>query len=634
MADALNLFPANIQFVDPKTGLLTPPALRALRNVYRRIGGATGQTITELSLSDDEDSGLEEIRHEFAKEINGLLSQPPADSAQHEIGKAIDALLCTPPVPDTWLASQVQFRADGAGVKARTAQDKLRDVVSVKDFGAIGDGVADDTDALNAAFAWLRDYDVTDPPLSRPLRLTGHNGIYRCDGSVNASGINLGRTWELDGLNIWSHATGKTALDLTGLRWAHLSNVRVWGDQTDQPHTGILLARNASTCSDNLFENVSTDGYFTQAGLLVYAAEVNKFDHCHIWNRRVADGSGESWALIMQGTDYKTMVSDFQTLSTGRHSFTVNQFDQCMIQKPFGIAGPTMFIQDAASLEARGSYITNGSGSAIVWRLTSGFTPYRVYLDFQQETTGTDRFVQFTSDAAAAREIRGLECTFGNVYCDSEVFASDTLTGLTLNNFKCHLYRMATGVTLANKLFAAATATLTTIRGGDIVTPTSTDFNGVSAFASFQGKAVSLDGSYDSQGREGTWTPALTFSTPGDFAVTYALRAAVYHKIGRLVTVQFHIETSAFTHTTASGDLQITGLPFTNNATITYTGALTFRGLTLAGGHTQVQAQIAGGEAVIRLRASGSALAPITVGASNMPTGGTVVLRGTIQYHV
>jgi hypothetical protein len=41
----------------------------------------------------------------------------------------------------------------GTGAVARTAQDKLRETVSVKDFGAVGDGAADDTAAINAASA-------------------------------------------------------------------------------------------------------------------------------------------------------------------------------------------------------------------------------------------------------------------------------------------------------------------------------------------------------------------------------------------------------------------------------------------------------------------------------------------------
>jgi parallel beta-helix repeat protein len=45
------------------------------------------------------------------------------------------------------------FTPSGAGGVQRTVENKLRDVVSVKDFGAVGDGVADDTAAVIAANA-------------------------------------------------------------------------------------------------------------------------------------------------------------------------------------------------------------------------------------------------------------------------------------------------------------------------------------------------------------------------------------------------------------------------------------------------------------------------------------------------
>lgn len=53
-----------------------------------------------------------------------------------------------PSIPDS---DQVSFVQAGAGAASRTVQNKLRDVVSVKDFGAVGDGLTDDTAAAQAA---------------------------------------------------------------------------------------------------------------------------------------------------------------------------------------------------------------------------------------------------------------------------------------------------------------------------------------------------------------------------------------------------------------------------------------------------------------------------------------------------
>lgn len=62
---------------------------------------------------------------------------------------------------------------------------------------------------------------------------------------------------------------------------------------------------------------------------------------------------------------------------------------------------------------------------------------------------------------------------------------------------------------------------------------------------------------------EGSWTPAVTYTTPGDLSVSYTTQIGRYVKIGKLVFLKGVI-TFTPTFTTASGELRITGIPFTH----------------------------------------------------------------------
>jgi len=57
---------------------------------------------------------------------------------------------------------------------------------------------------------------------------------------------------------------------------------------------------------------------------------------------------------------------------------------------------------------------------------------------------------------------------------------------------------------------------------------------------------------------EGNWTPVLTGTT----AVSYANQVGRYTKIGRLVTIQFLLQTNSQTYTSTGATFAISGLPF------------------------------------------------------------------------
>lgn len=127
-----------------------------------------------------------------------------------------------------------------------------------------------------------------------------------------------------------------------------------------------------------------------------------------------------------------------------------------------------------------------------------------------------------------------------------------------------------------------------------------------------------------------TWTPVLTFVTPGDLSVTYSTQTGTYTRYGRMVVATFNIATSAFTHTTASGNLNVTGLPFSSNVD-EWQGTCVWAGVTKAN-YTQVCCRLTGSSSTLVFTASGSGQALANIMTGDMPTGGTVRIFGTVTY--
>ena len=110
------------------------------------------------------------------------------------------------------------FLQQGTGAVARTVQSKLQEVVSVEDFGAVGDGVHDDTLAFNLAVQWAVNKMIsvaTDNEIwSITIKATGGQDYYLAGTVLFTSGIRF----DLQGARLigTSSTAGSSAYNLSG----------------------------------------------------------------------------------------------------------------------------------------------------------------------------------------------------------------------------------------------------------------------------------------------------------------------------------------------------------------------------------------------------------------------------------
>lgn len=155
-------------------------------------------------------------------------------------GQIVDAV---PVMADLqWIVDQVNangpssfvqnFIQSGAGAVTRTSQDKMRDFVSVKDFGAVGDGVADDTAAIQAA-------------------LNAHLNVFAPGGSYKTTSLLAPRT----GQTFWGAGMGATTI--TGTSSALIDWEPVALTTGNITISDMTLAGTAAVSSAIKFKNLS-----------------------------------------------------------------------------------------------------------------------------------------------------------------------------------------------------------------------------------------------------------------------------------------------------------------------------------------------------------------------------------------
>lgn len=312
------------------------------------------------------------------------------------------------PTPTTGVSHVRGVTAAGGSIQHKTL------VISPFHYGAVGDGTADDTVALNAVFTAARAAVVSSQHTHVKIDMSG--GIYKITGSgINGTGF---QAWNLEicGGVLLGNTTGKAVLDMAGSRGYVMRNVMITGDATNMPTVGILCARTTTSfgyCDNCLFDNVNIIGHFSVATFFGYAQETTTHLHCRYWQYNY-----DASIVIWQRSNTYTLTSEFQTLVTGAHSFINCAYITCDIRYGGSTHRNTVTaISNAAEavVAVSGTNIFQ-NGDEVIMFLATGMTQINAYKAVVKDRTasqftmtGVDSsaFGAFTGSCYAYRPMTG-----------------------------------------------------------------------------------------------------------------------------------------------------------------------------------------------------------------------------------
>lgn len=263
--------------------------------------------------------------------------------------------------------SKVGFLQAGTGAQARSAQDKLRDIISVKDFGAVGDGVTDDTAAIQAAInacagttvgtAKTVYFPAGDYYISAPIEIPNYTSIIG-DGP-SKSRINLqGKPYTS---HIFTNADpvtwGWLSIQDFGFRGGSYGLLNASASQESWTLSNVSFEiqtiagiRSEVSFQVNNIRNVSF--YYCAHGLIVHSGfmNMNNFDSC--------DFAG---------------IANQAILAVGG-STEVNNFTGCRFEAGGVLGRSTVYLANARNTNFYGCYIENTHDTFLDQSSSSGTT--------------------------------------------------------------------------------------------------------------------------------------------------------------------------------------------------------------------------------------------------------------------
>ena len=526
-------------------------------------------------------------------------------------------------------ASNVNFTQLGLSAATRSVEEKLRERVSVKDFGAVGDGSADDTAAVQAAINANPGRAIFFPA-----------GEYRITSTLTISdnltwlvGEHAGRGWAVAGSGgsviICNAATDAVVFQNSNspagsLHGCGIRDLSIFRTADVASGAGLKLVDTTYFIADNL----DVEEFFTCVQMV--NAQSTRFDQLTCYTGNYFTYRANS-ALVK--------VSGYVASPTGDQVGWINSISQGLLTSnrtsDYGI-----YIESTDDFRLSDTYV-GYLRTAGLWMQYSGVSApmYTVNVDqtyFDGVTVDDSQTIYgvrlandgATQTTAGALDIKFTGCTFAqhtvNVYGDEVHTATVAFTGCHFHNSKQHSVRIGNGNgawaftgchwykpgydNIGNNwsaIFCEGAISLSVAGGAvnNILDNTRVfAFSGTTAQVNVQGVALNgvptfaftdlytvgatitrlrfnvvSSATFPSVPFQGSFVPTLNFGG-GSTGITYAQQIGRYTRQDNLVTAWISIVLT--NKGSSTGNISIAGLPFTSTSQVTASGSAVLLSLT------------------------------------------------------
>lgn len=302
------------------------------------------------------------------------------------------------------------FTAAGTGAATRTSHDKFSDLISVKDFGAAGDGVADDTNAFISALTAANAVFIPEGQyrLTATIRLTARQSLFGAgQKSVLAAAADTFNVIEVveDYVNLSNFRIegGDVGIKLFGLT-RPVVQTAVSDITIVAPKTGVQLDGYTDTnkpCYWNNFARVlveqpAVNGFHLMKSGAGDTPNANKFHACRAYSLG-ADISGAGF-YIQHGSFNNAFIDcEANVKGTAQGCFIIGAgSNKTLLINPYAESDnevPNIKLE-SGSLETSIYNLLSASNGAAIWDLSGGeYSAYNAGFPHKnrlQRTTVTD----------------------------------------------------------------------------------------------------------------------------------------------------------------------------------------------------------------------------------------------------